>query len=119
VRQRRSPAYLEALRALDSGGEIVDSARLAALREAIAAEFPDQDLPLGWVARCYLGAPFEVHTLDPTGQIVRHFKTSEALPRGLERARGLARSGRYLFIEVHTDRLVAVGEDGGTSVLEG
>jgi hypothetical protein len=119
LRQKRSNVYLEALGSLDAGGTLVDATRLASLRDAIAAEFPPgQTLPLGWVAKCFLGAPFEVHTLDPSGEIARHFRGSEAMPPALERARSLARGGRYLFIEVYVDKLVAIAGDGTTSVLE-
>ena len=117
LRRKRSQPYLDALRKLDAGGALADPAGLDALREAIASEFPEAEAaPLGWVAKCYLGIPYEVHTLDPAGAIARHYRWGEALPPALERARALARSGRYLVIEVHTDRLVAIADDGATSV---
>ena len=92
---------------------------MAALREVISAEFPDGpgNWPLGWVSKCHLGSPFEVHTLDFSGEIVRHFKRGEAMPDGLERARGLAASGQYALIEVFSNQLVAIAADGSTSVL--
>jgi hypothetical protein len=118
LRRPRSGRYLDAIRQLDSGGAVVDAARMAAIRDAIGAEFPDgpASWPLGWVAKCYLGAPYEVHILDLSGQIVRHFKQGEALTGGLERARGLAASGRYATIEVYSDRIVAIAMDGTTSI---
>jgi len=116
LRKRRSPAYLAALKGLDLGGHSNTQA-LDALRQAIAAEFPQAEAaPLGWVSKCYLGVPYEVHTLDASGSIVIHYRWGEPLPPPLERARALARSGRYLMIEVHADRLVAISEDGATSV---
>ncbi len=118
LRRPRSSRYLDAVRQLDGGGAVVDAARMAAIRDAIKAEFPDgpASWPLGWVAKCYLGVPYEVHILDLSGQIVRHFKQGEALPGGLERARGLAASGRYATIEVYSDRIVAIAMDGTTSI---
>lgn len=118
LRLPRSAGYLEAVRQLDSGGVVVDAARLAAIRDAIAAEFPDGpgSWPLGWVGKCYLGHPYEVHILDLSGQIVHHFKGGEAMPGGLERARGLAASGRYATIEVFSDRIIAIAMDGTTSI---
>ena len=117
LRTKRSQRYIEALRRLDAGGALADPAALASLREAITAEFPESELaPRGWVAKCYLGVPYEVHTLDATGAIVRHYRWGEPLPPTLERARSLARSGRYLVIEVHADRLIAIADDGATSV---
>lgn len=118
LRRPRSSRYLDAVTQLDSGGVVVDAARIAAIRDAIAAEFPDGpgSWPLGWVAKCYLGAPYEVHILDLSGQIVRHIKKGEAMSDGLERARGLAASGRYATIEVYSDRIVAIAMDGSTSI---
>lgn len=119
LRRTRSSRYLEAIRALDAGGQTGAADRIGAIRDAVAAEFPDGpgSWPLGWVAKCFLGPPFEVHLLDMAGQIVRHFRVGEALPEGMERARRLAASGQYLLIEVFSDKLVAVGADGSTAVL--
>lgn len=117
LRRKRSKRYIEALQRLDSGGALADPDANEALREAIEAEFPQAEAaPLGWVAKCYLGIPYEVHTLDPLGAIAQHYRWGEALPPQLERARALAGSGRYLVIEVHSDKLIAVAEDGATSV---
>lgn len=118
-RRRRSPAYLDAVRELDAGGRTIAPDRLAAVKDAVAAEFPDGSgtWPLGWVAKCFLGPPFEVHLLDLSGQIVRHFKVGEALPGDLERARRIAASGQYSVIEVFSDRLVAIAADGSTAVM--
>ena len=119
LRRRRSTAYLAALAALDAGGRLVDRDKIADLREAISAEFPPgAGLPLGWVSKCYLGPPYQVHILDLTGGIVEHYRGSEPMPGLLERARALAVGGRYAFVEVYPDKLVAVGTDGATSVCD-
>ncbi|WP_039905822.1 hypothetical protein [Acetobacter tropicalis] len=120
LRRRRSSSYVDALRKLDTGGP-VSATGINAIRDAVAAEFPDgpASWPLGWVSKCYLGAPYEVHIVDISGHIIRHFKRGEAMPGGMERARSLAASGRYAVIEVFSDRLVAIADDGTTSVSMG
>lgn len=119
LRRRRSPAYLSALASLDGGGRIVDRDKIAELREAISAEFPPAaELPLGWVAKCFLGPPFQVHILDLAGGVVEHYRGGDPLPGLLEQARSLAAGGRYAFVEVYPDKLVAVAPDGATSVCD-
>ena len=49
--------------------------------------------------------------------IIQHFKGGETLPQGMERARSLARSDHYAFIEVYTDKLIAVGVNGQTAII--
>lgn len=86
----------------------------------IRAEFPElglPDLPLGWVSRCHLGAPYEVHTLDAEGQIVQHYRRGESLPPQLERARTLALHPAYAFVEVRRDTLHCVRLDGTVTPL--
>lgn len=118
LRRSRSGKYCAAIQELDVGGSLISPDRLAAISDAVAAEFPDGpgSWPLGWVGKCYLGVPYEVHLLDVTGQIVQHFKVGESLPSNMERARRLAASGRYVVIEVFSDRVVAVAADGTTAV---
>ena len=89
--------------------------------DAIRQELPDVSvdaLPHGIVARCYLGPPHEVHTLDCSGQIIQHYKTHEGLPPLLERARSLALHPGYAFIEVYATRLIAVSATGQTALID-
>lgn len=48
------------------------------LMKAIQEEFGTAELtslPLGIVSKCFLGHPYEVHTLDLSGsQIIKHYK---------------------------------------------
>ncbi|MCE2563157.1 hypothetical protein [Komagataeibacter sp. FNDCF1] len=120
LRRRRSGNYVDAVSRLDTGGP-VSAPDIDAIRAAVTAEFPDgpASWPLGWVSKCYLGTPYEVHIVDISGHIIQHFKRGEAMPGGMERARSLAASGRYAVIEVFSDRLVAIGSDGTTSVSMG
>ena len=74
--------------------------------------------PSGIVSKCYLGDPYEVHTLDVTGQIIEHYETYRKMPGIMEKARGLARSGSYSFIEVYPNALCAVKADGTVATLK-
>ena len=59
-----------------------------------------------------------MNTLSMDGSIIRHYKSFESLPPLLERARGLAIHGGYVFIEVYRDCLRAVKNDGTISVVK-
>lgn len=76
------------------------------------------DLPLGIVARCHLGPPYEVHTLDCALEIIEHYKIGQVLPNGLERARTLAKHPAYLFVEVFLKQVRAVSADGTVTTIE-
>lgn len=92
-----------------------------ALQKAIQQELPDvtvDALPLGIVSKCYLGAPYEVHTLDCSGSIIQHYKVGEGLPHLMERARTLAMHPIYAFVEVYSTKLIAVSASGQTAVIE-
>ena len=73
---------------------------------------------LGFVSICYLGKPYEVHTLDMTGNIIQHYKSGQSLPGGLERARGIALHGGHDYIEVYANCLRAISSDGSVAVIE-
>ncbi len=122
LRKPRSKAYMDAIRRLDSGGKVHNQNKVDDIIGAIRAEFPELELSgilLGYVAVCYLGKPYEVHTLDITGEIIQHFQTGETLPGGLEKARGIAMHGNYEFIEVYSDCCRCVSSTGMVSVVYG
>lgn len=122
LRQRRSSAYVEAMKKLDAGGHANTREALDALLSAIRSELPEltiEHLPIGIVAKCYLGSPHEVHTLDRDGSIIRHYKTFESLPPLMERGRSLALHPGYAFIEIYVDKLIAVADNGDTSIVKG
>lgn len=75
--------------------------------------------PLGMVARCYLGPPYEVHVLDLAGHIVEHFEMGRRMPGRFEQARPLALHGAYAFVEVTDTGLRAVRPDGSVSTVSG
>lgn len=89
--------------------------------EAVHEEFGTAELaslPLGIVAKCFLGENYEVHILDLTGShIIKHFRSTETMPTDFEKARGLAQHKAYYFIEVYTDKLILVRADGSTTKL--
>lgn len=121
LRQKRSSTYVEAMARLDAGGHVHSPAATQALVDAIRSELPEvsmPSLPLGIVARCHLGAPYEVHTLECSGGIIAHYKTHQGLPALLERARSLAVHPGYAFIEVYSQRLIAIGHNGQTSLID-
>lgn len=120
LRKPRSKAYMEALRGLDAGGHVHNQEKMNQIIDAIRNEFPEVDLGgilLGIVSVCYLGKPYEVHTLDITGEIIEHFKNGQCLPYGLEKARSIALRGGYEFIEVYFDCCRCVSQNGSVSVI--
>ena len=122
LRQKRSITYIEAVGKLDAGGHVCNRHDVDALLDAIRDELPEisiEHLPLGLVAKCYLGRPYEVHTIERNGHIIEHYVAGRSLPGALERARGLALHESYAFIEVYTDKLIAVAMNGDTSLVKG
>ena len=120
LRRPRSKKYMEAIGKLDTGGHTHNQEAVREIIDGIRSEFPELDISgimLGLVAPCYLGEPYEVHTLDISGMIVEHYKRGQALPGGLEKARSLAIRGGYVCIEVYVDCFRAVGSNGAVSVI--
>jgi hypothetical protein len=109
----RSARYRAAIGKLDASATL-RPVELADIIEEIHREFAEKwaAVPLGFVGHCYLGPPFEAHTLTVDGQIIEHYQRGQALPGQLEQARSLARTEHYLIIEVYQDRLVCVRTDG-------
>lgn len=121
LRAPRSKEYMEAIQKLDVGAGMHNLEIAEKAAEAVNKEFQEPavlDILLGFIAKCYLGFPYEVHTLDLSGRIITHFKAGEALPSGMDKARGIAIRGGYAFIEVYTDCCRAVSEDGSVSVIK-
>jgi hypothetical protein len=121
LRRTRSKTYIDALHKLDAGGHAHNQNKVDDIINAIRNEFPEVELGgvlLGYVSICYLGEPYEVHTLDVTGGIIEHYKTGHSLPGGMEKARGIAMSGGYDFIEVYADCCRAISSSGSVSVIK-
>lgn len=120
LRKPRSKEYMDALQKLDAGGHAHNQKQVDEIINAIRNEFPEVEINgilLGYVSICYLGRPYEVHTLDMTGQIIEHYKGGQTLPAGLEKARSLAMRGGYSFIEVYVDCCRCVSSNGTVSVI--
>lgn len=120
LRKNRSKEYMQALHKLDAGGHVHNDRNVNDIINTIKNEFPEIELSgilLGYVAICYLGKPYEVHTLDITGGIIEHYKSGQTLPNGLEKARNIAMRGGYEFIEVYVDCCRAVSSNGVVSVI--
>lgn len=120
LRQPRSKEYMEAMKRLDAGGHVHNKQQVDDILDAIRQEFPEIEIAgilLGCVSKCYLGDPYDVHTLDITGNIIEHYTVGNTLPGGLEKARGIALHGGYAFIEVYVDCCRAISENGAVSVI--
>lgn len=125
LRKRRSSAYLDALARLDQLANIQNPAELQRVKDAVAAEFGSEVLRIpgfpslvGIVAPCYLGGTFDVHTLDLALNIVHHYHSNEALPPELTKARSLAASRRYAFIEVYDSYCCCIEGNGVATIID-
>lgn len=144
--QRRSAKYLKKMAQMDHG-HMQGTQGYAELIAGIQEEFGNLGIgeyPLGVVSKCFLGAPYEVHTLDlssarvstdPNAQfegggldidpsqgvvlvdIISHYKKGESLPGQMEKARALAMHNSYALIEVYNNKMILIREDGSTSKL--
>ncbi len=120
LRKSRSKEYMKAMHMLDAGGHVHNQNKVNEIIDTIRNEFPELEISgvlLGIVSICYLGIPYEVHTMDITGQIIEHYKRGQTLPGGLEKARSIALRGGYDFIEVYIDCCRAISSNGSVSVI--
>ncbi|GBU23094.1 hypothetical protein R80B4_03008 [Fibrobacteres bacterium R8-0-B4] len=120
LRQTRSKTYMDTLRKLDAGGHARNQDNVNDIIDTLKNEFPDVELGgvlLGYVSKCYLGKPYEVHTLDVVGGIIEHYEAGRSLPNGMEKARSIAMRGGYDVIEVYVDCCRAVSGNGVVSVI--
>ena len=123
LRKKRSQKYMEAMKSLDTGGHVHNQEKVNELINVIREEFPeveliDKGMLIGILAKCYLGFPYEVHTLNFTlSSIIEHYKRGQKLPEGMEKARAMAVRGMYEYIEVYKDYCCAVSSDGTVSII--
>lgn len=121
LKRKRSDEYLNIFKKLDVGGHVHNQQQVQEIISLLNNEFPELELKgylLGIVSKCYLGFPYEVHTLDLESNIINHFKNGEILPNRLECARNLAMRGGYLCVEVYTDCCRVVSDNGNISVVK-
>ena len=124
LRKKRSSKYIEAIKSLDVGNVKMSEKEKNELLDIVKEEFSDISLNIvedanfiGILAQCYLGYPYEVHTLSLDGFIIHHYEIREGLPSGFECARSLSLHPQYDFIEIYDKFMIAVGADGSTSVI--
>lgn len=121
LRKPRSQEYMKVMQKLDAGGVQLNSNLVKEISDIITKEFPQVDIPkilMGIIGHCYLGEPYEVHTLDLSeNEVIKHYKVGETLPNGLEKARPLANAEGYEFIEVYWDACRAISKDGSVAVI--
>jgi hypothetical protein len=118
VAKHRHSGLFEAVHRLDAQ---VDEAARRELSDWIRSEYHREfgDIPLGFVALCYLGPPYIDHRLDLIGSIVDHFSAADRMPDPFQQARMLVRASAYDFIEVYgSGKLVAVRSDGTSVTVE-
>jgi hypothetical protein len=116
-RERDKPRHsglFEAIRRLDVMGDETERRALADwIRGEYEREYEFADVPLGFVATCYLGPPYVDHRLDLSASIVDHFSAAQTMPAPFEEARMNVRSGAYEFVEVYlSGKIISVRADG-------
>jgi len=117
MQKPRHAGIFDAIHRLDT--QMDASARqnlIAWVQDQYVAEYGD--IPIGFLAKCFLGPPYIDHRLDLVRSIVEHFTPSDTVPSPFDRARSLARHSAYEFVEVYSSgRLIAVRADGMTEIL--
>ena len=117
---KRSKKYMDLIAGLDAK-TLTETKGMEELMNCIQEEFGTAELaslPLGIVSKCFLGHPYEVHTLDLIGnQIIKHYKSNEIMEGDFEKARTVAMHNAYAMVEVYTDKMILIREDGTASKL--
>lgn len=120
ILKKRSKKYMDLIAGLDAK-TLTETKGMEELMKAIQEEFGTAELaslPLGIVSKCFLGHPYEVHTLDLIGnQIIKHYKNNEVMEGDFEKARTVAMHNAYAMVEVYTDKMILIREDGTASKL--
>lgn len=118
--KRRSKKYVELISGLDAH-TLTETKGINQLMKELQEEFGMaalSDLPLGIVSKCFLGHPYEVHTLDLIGkQIIKHYKIDEAMEPDFEKARTVAKHHAYAMVEIYKDKMILIREDGSATKL--
>lgn len=135
-REKRPQNYINLMKNLDVEGSRISENKLKELIEQLQNAVPEvafDETFIGVLGKCHLGADYDVHTLskklifgidEATHQfgygrmILKHFKRGESLPDSLEKGRSLASNPSYAFVEIYTDKLIAIQEDGTTAIIK-
>jgi hypothetical protein len=119
--QKRSKVYINFLTSLEN----IDAYKLNGYKELtdqISKEIGPLGMPtspIGILAKCFLGTPYDVHILGLEGEIIlNHYKVSESLPPDFSKARNLAIHNQYAIVEVYKDKFVLIDADGNTTNLK-
>lgn len=112
----RSKALLEAVKCLDATS---DSTAARDVLDQITKEYADRNggLLLGLFGKCYLGHPFVDHRMSLGETILEHYRREDLVPEPFSKARNLAQSAMYVFIEVYSDGQIVPVRPDGTCVL--
>lgn len=112
----RSKALLQAIQSLDTS---TDTAVSRDLVDQIAAEYAERNggLILGLFSKCHLGPPFVDHRLSLGETILEHYRRDDLVPEPFSKARNLAQSGMYSYIEVYSDGEIVPVRPDGTCVI--
>jgi hypothetical protein len=120
ILQKRSKKYLDLIAGIDAR-TLTDTKGMEDLLKAIQSELGIAELtslPLGIVSKCFLGHPYEVHTLYLSGtQIIKHYKANESMEEDFEKARTVANHNAYAMVEVYKDKIIIIREDGTATKL--
>ncbi len=118
--KQRSKKYMDLISKIDAKNH-TDTKGMEDLLKEIQEEFGTASLvslPLGIVSKCFLGHPYEVHTIDLSGNlIINHYKTSEVMAADFEKARTLAIHNSYAMVEVYKDKMILIREDGSATKM--
>ena len=118
LRQKRNPQFMQLVQQLDVGHGTMSKTELDQLISDVKQQFPVREALgslQGIIAKCYLGREFEVHMLDMKLDVIRHYKFHEPLPPELQKARSLASTSFYEYIEVYETSLCARSRNGAVS----
>ena len=134
-RKQRPANYVEILKNLDVGGQLISPDKMKEIVETIKSACPEiilEDTFLGVLGKCYLGDSYDVHTLSINeifgideathlpgyGRLIlKHYTKGETLPSELEKGRSLARNPNYAFVEIYKTKIIALTHDGTTAII--
>lgn len=123
LRLTRSEEYLEKCNALDVNGCELSKASIQVIVDDIKNSFekleiPVEEFPTSLIAKCYLGADFEVHKLDLQGNILLHYRANQKMDEKCEKARNIAQNPNYKVIEIYDSCLRAIDKKGRVSKIK-
>lgn len=135
-REKRPQSYIEQIKNLDIEGYSISEEKIKEIVETVQNAIPDlfyDEAFLGVLGKCHLGEEYDVHTLSLNNvfgidertktigygrMILKHYKRNESLPSELEKGRQLAINPNYAFVEIYSNKLIAISEDGTASIVK-